>query len=254
MNDKVVVITGASSGIGAALAEVLASKGAALALVARRETELRIVADRCGEKTHPIVADVTARHEVQRVVRETIERFGRIDVWVNNVGQGISRNPSELTDEDIDEVMRVNVKSALYGMQEVLPHFKEKGHGQIVNVSSMLGRIPYAIIRSAYNGAKHFLDALTANFRMEHAESHPGIVFSIVSPGVVRTDFGLNAMHGGPDSRSLPFSQSAEEVAMVIADVIERKRPDVYTREGSRQRVIDYHATAGEDPGLTEAT
>ena len=248
MNTKVIVITGASGGIGAAAAERLAKEGAMLALVARRETELREVASRCGSNAIAIVADMTQRNEVQRVVRETLERFGRIDVWVNNVGQGISRLPSELTDDDIDLVMKVNVKSTIYGMQEVLPHFRERGDGQIINISSMLGRIPMAVFRSAYNGAKHFLNALTANFRMEHAENYPGIIFTIVSPGVVRTDFGANAMHGGPDSRSLPFSQSAEEVADVIADAIATRRNDVYTRAGSRERVIEYYSNVGEDP------
>lgn len=195
-----------------------------------------------------IVADVTRREEVRRVVEESLARFGHVDVWVNNVGQGISRPPSELTDQDIDDVMKVNVKSALYGMQEILPHFKSRGDGQIVNISSMLGRIPLAVIRSAYCGAKHFLNALTATFRMEHAESYPGIVFSLVSPGVVRTDFGLNALHGGPDSRQLPFSEGAEDTAAVIADVIESRRNDVYTRAGSRERVTGYYSAIGEDP------
>jgi short-subunit dehydrogenase len=167
---------------------------------------------------------------------------------VNNVGQGITRLPSELTDEDIDDMMRVNVKSALYGIQEVLPHFRSRGAGHVVNISSMLGRIPYVVTRSAYTGAKHFLDALTANFRMEIQESHPDIQFSLVSPGVVRTDFGLNARHGGADSREIPYSQSADEVAAVVIEVIESRRPDVYTRAGSRQRVIDYYASLGTDP------
>jgi NADP-dependent 3-hydroxy acid dehydrogenase YdfG len=248
MKDKVIVITGASGGIGASLAEQLASKGASLGLVARRENELHEVAVRCGANAIAITADVTSRAEVKRVVRETLDHFGRIDVWVNNVGQGISRPPSQLTDEDIDEVMRVNVKSALYGMQVVLPHFKERGEGQIVYITSMLGRIPFAVIRSAYNGAKHFLNALTTNFRTEHAENYPNIVFSLVSPGVVRTDFGINAMHGGPDSRQLPNSQSAEEVAEVIASVIENRRHDVYTRTGARERIIEYYSAIGEDP------
>ena len=78
--------------------------------------------------------------------------------------------------------------------------------------------------------------------------THPGIQFSLVSPGVVRTDFGLNATHGGPDSRQFPDSQSAEEVAAVIADVIESRRPDVYTRAGARERVAGYYASVGEDP------
>jgi short-subunit dehydrogenase len=230
------------------VATLLASRGSSVALVARRKAELEAVRDQCGKNAHAIVADMTDREEVKRVVRESLERFSRIDVWINNVGQGINRMPSQLSDDDIDYIMKVNVKSALYGMQEILPYFRERGDGQIVNISSMLGRIPFAVFRSAYNGAKHFLDALTANFRAEHVESHPGIVFSLVSPGVVRTEFGANAMHGGPDSRSLPFSQSAEEVAEVIANVIEFRRNDVYTRAGSRDRVVEYYSTIGEDP------
>lgn len=248
MNGTVVVITGASGGIGAALARLIASQGARVALVARRQAELAAVARECGENAFPIVADVTSRAEVNRVVSSAIERFGHVDVWINNVGQGISRMPSQLTDDDIDDVMRINIKSALYGMQEVLPHFKERSAGHVINISSMLGRIPMAVARSAYSAAKHFMNSLTANFRTEVQETHPGIQFSIVSPGVVRTDFGLNAMHGGPDSHALPYSQSAEEVAEVIAGVIESRRTDVYTRVGARATIATHYAGIGEDP------
>ncbi|HEU4988502.1 MAG TPA: SDR family oxidoreductase [Gemmatimonadaceae bacterium] len=248
MSDRVVVITGASAGIGAALAERLAGDGASVVLVGRRPAELEQVAARCGGRALALAADATRRDEVRRVVREALERFGRIDVWVNNVGQGISRLPSQLTDDDVDEMVRVNVKSALYGMQEVLPHFKARGTGQIVNVSSMLGRMPMATFRSAYSGAKHFLNALTASFRAELASEYPGIQVSLVSPGVVRTDFGLNARHGGVDSRALPGSQSAEEVAAVIAGVIERPRPDVYTRPGAQAQVREYLDGLSADP------
>ena len=248
MPDHVVVITGASTGIGAALAERLAARGASLALVARREDALRDVATRCGGGSLVVAADVTRREEVRRVVTEVLARFGHVDVWVNNVGRGITRQPSQLTDEDIDEMMRINVKSAMYGMQEVLPHFQARNAGHVVNLSSILGRIPFAVHRSAYNGAKHFLNALTANFRAEVQQTHPGIQFSVVSPGVVRTEFGLNARYGGMDSRLVPDSQSAEEVAAVIGDVIESRRPDVYTRTGSRERVLGYLASLAEDP------
>jgi NADP-dependent 3-hydroxy acid dehydrogenase YdfG len=240
---KVVVITGASAGIGEATARLLAEQGMSLVLVARRQDVLETVARECGANALAVRADVAQRSEVRRVVEAALARFGRIDVWINNVGQGISRPPSELT----DEVMRLNVKTALYGMQEVLPHFKERGEGQVINVSSMLGRVPFAVIRSAYVGAKHFLNALTALFRAEVQPTHPGIQFSIVSPPVVRTDFGLNALHGGPDSRTLPGSQGAEEVAEVIARVIETRQPDVYTLKGARDRVAAYYATLGED-------
>jgi len=249
MNDKVVVITGASAGIGAATAVVLAGRGASVVLVARRKDALDGVAAQCGGRAMAVVADVAQRAEVQRVVRAALDRFGHVDVWVNNVGQGISRVPTALTDEDIDEVMRVNVKSALYGMQEVLPHFKERGTGHVINISSMLGRMPFAVIRSAYCGAKHFLNALTATLRAEVQQTHPDIQFSVVSPGVVRTEFGLNARHGGPDSRQLPDSQSAEEVAAAIVWVIETRPPDAYTRKGAQLRVAGYYAALGVDPG-----
>lgn len=248
MIDKVVVITGASSGIGAAVARLLAQRGASVVLVARRREVLEAVARECGERAFAVVGDMTSRADVRRVVEETLTRFGHIDVWVNNVGRGITRPPSQLTDEDIDDIMRVNVKSALYGMQEVLPHFQERGTGQLVNITSMLGRVPHAVNRSAYNGAKHFLNALTANFRQEVQQTHPDIQFTLVSPGVVRTDFGLNARYGGPDSRELPNSQGVEEVASVIVEAIESRRPDVYTRRGARQRVIEYYSSLGTDP------
>ena len=247
MSDRVVVITGASSGIGAALAEELGRRGDSVVLVARREPELQWVASRSGSMPLAIVADVTRREEVRRAVSETIARFGRIDVWINNAGQGITRMPSQLTDEDLDDMMRVNVKSALYGMQEVLPHFIERRAGQVVNVSSMLGRIPYVPMRAAYSAAKHYLNVLTANFRDEVTKEHPAIVFSTVSPGVVRTEFGAHARHGGPDSRQMPHAQSAEDVAAIIADVIDSRRADVYTIPGARQRVADYYAAVGED-------
>jgi len=140
--DKVILITGASGGIGAAAAELLAARGASVVLVARRADALRAVAARCGDRSLVVVADVTRRADVKRVVDEALRRFGRIDVWINNAGQGITRMPSELTDEDVDAMMSSNVKSAIYGMQEVLPHFTARGEGQIINISSMLGRVP----------------------------------------------------------------------------------------------------------------
>ena len=251
MSDMVVVITGASSGIGAALGELLAQGGARVALVGRNAEPLAAVAKRCGPDALAIAADATVRTEVRRVVSEALARFGHIDVWVNNVGQGITRLPTELTDDDIDDMIRVNVKSALYGMQEVLPQFRERGTGQVVNISSMLGRLPYVPFRAAYTGAKHFLNALTASFRMEVQKTHPGIQFTLVSPGVVRTEFGIRAVHGGPDSRSLPDSQSAEEVAAVIADVIRSRKADVYTRAGAHAAVVKYYEANGEDPADT---
>ena len=242
MSEKIIVITGASAGIGAAAAEHLAGQGHSVAIVARRKNELDRVAAQCRGRGYAIVADVSDRSDVRRVVEDAISRFGRVDVWINNVGQGITRHPSQLTDEDIDQVMQVNVKSALYGMQEVLPHFKSRNAGQIVNISSMLGRAPTFVPRAAYSASKHFLNSLTANFRTEVQATNPAIQVSLVSPGVVATDFGLNAVHGGVDSRAIPGGQSAEEVADVIASVIETRQADVYTRPGAREIIAKYYA------------
>ncbi len=245
MRNTVVVITGASAGIGAALAELVGRRGGRPVLAARRERELGEVAARSGSEALVVVADVTRRADVQRILDTALARFGQVDVWVNNAGRGITRPVAELSDDDLDDMMRVNLKSALYGMQAVLPHFQARGRGHIINVSSMLGRVPFFAPRSAYSAAKHALGALTANLRMDLAETHPGIHVSTVYPAVVATEFGVHALHGGRDSRELPGAQPVAEVAEVIADLIEQPRDEVYTRPGLAEQVAAYYAVKG---------
>jgi|SRR5215468_563835 len=242
MNDKVIVITGASSGIGAATARVVGRRGASLVLAARREAQLQAVAADSGPRAFAVVADVTKRADVEALVAAALRRFGHIDVWINNAGRGITRPVAELTDEDFDEMMTVNVKSALYGMQAVLPHFKERRRGHIINIASVLSRLPFASFRSAYSASKHALMPLTANLRLDLRAEFPEIHVSSVIPGLVGTDFGLSAKHGGPDSRQLPNPQPVEEVAEVIADLIEHPRAEVYTRPIYKQQVAAYYA------------
>ena len=249
--DQCIVITGASGGIGAALAQRAGLRGARVVLAARRERELGEVAARSGADALAVVADVTGRADVERILAAAIERFGHVDVWVNNAGRGISRPVASLTDEDFDEMMLVNVKSALYGMQTVLPHFQTRGRGHIINVSSMLGRVPFAPVRSAYSAAKHALNALTANLRADLREPFPGIHVSTVSPGVVATEFGQHARGGGMDSRTFPNAQPVDEVAAVIVELIEHPQADVYTRPGMREAVASYFAA--EDMAQAEA-
>jgi len=111
--------------------------------------------------------------------------------------------------------------------------------------------VPYVPWRSAYSAAKHALNALTASLRLELRSEYPEIHVSTVSPGVVATEFGVHALGGGPDSRTLPGSQPVEEVAETIAAVIERPRADTYTQPGHRQMVVDYFAA--EDMGEVES-
>jgi short-subunit dehydrogenase len=249
--DRAIVITGASSGIGAALANAAAARGASLVLAARRENLLRELASTLGPNVFVVTADVTRRKDVERIAAAGIERFGRLDVWVNNAGRGISRSVLDLTDEDFDEMMLVNTKAALYAMQAILPHFMSRGQGHVINISSMLGRVPFAPQRSAYSAAKHALNALTASLRIDLAGTHPGIHISTISPPVVATEFGVNAKGGGLDSRQLPNAQPVDEVAQVILDVIERPRADAYTRPGMREAVVRYFGA--EDMATVEA-
>jgi NADP-dependent 3-hydroxy acid dehydrogenase YdfG len=238
----VVVVTGASGGIGAALSREVARRSGTVVLAARRADELEEVARSLGGPSAVVRADVTRRDDVARILETAVDRFGHVDVWVNNAGRGITRNVLDLTDDDVDAIVRDNVKSALYGMQIAVPHFKERRRGHVVNVSSMLGRIPFAGFRSVYSASKAALDSLSETLRSDLAKDFPDIPVTVVYPGVVHTDFGLNALGGGVDSRSIPGAQTAEEVATVMADAIERRRNgDVYTRPEAMERVLGYY-------------
>jgi short-subunit dehydrogenase len=241
---KTIVITGASAGIGAALARHLGRQGHQLVLAARRGPELERVAAECGPATEVVVADVRRRGDVERLRDAALRRFAHVDVWVNNAGRGITRAVLDLSDDDVDEMMAVNVKSALYGMQAIVPHFQERGEGHLINVSSFLGRVPFVAFRSAYNAAKHALNALTANLRMDLRSSHPGVRVSLVMPGVVRTEFAANALGsapgGGPPGGGPP-GQTAEEVAAVIAELIEHPVAEVYTNPASAEMARRYY-------------
>lgn len=231
---KVIVITGASGGIGAALARELGKAGHQLVLAARRQQELEEVARESGEGAIAVPTDVTRREEVERLRDRALEAHGRIDVWINNAGRGISKRVMELTDADFDEMMTVNVKSALYGMQAVVPHFQQRGSGHLINVSSFLGRVPLVPIRSAYNAAKAALNALTANLRVDLKAEHSGIQVSLVMPGVVTTEFARNALGSSTGSSYRPPAsaaapQTAEEVAAAIARLIEHPQAEIFT-------------------------
>jgi NADP-dependent 3-hydroxy acid dehydrogenase YdfG len=240
MKDKVIIITGASSGIGAALAGEVVKRGAKVVLAARREAELAAVAAALGDHALAVVADVTRRADNERLRDAAIGKFGNVDVLVANAGRGISRPVSQLTDADVDDMMTTNLKSVLYGVQALLPHFRTRRTGHFIAVSSMLSRLPLAPIRSAYSASKAALNALMANLRIELRGELPDVHVTTVLPGVVATGFGANALHGGADSRTLPNAQPVEEVAAVIADAIAKPQADVYTRAQMKDLLVRY--------------
>src|SRR5262245_34593631 len=210
---KTVVITGASGGIGASLATELGRQGHRLVLAARRERELNAVARQTDAETIVVATDVTRREDVEHLRERALSVFGHIDVWVNNAGRGMTKQVLELTDEDLDSMMAVNVKSALYGMQAIVPHFVKRGAGHIINISSFLSRVPSATYRAAYNAAKAALNALTANARVDLAAKHPGVHVTLVIPGLVSTDFQKNAVGGSPPLPPGVPSQTPQQVS-----------------------------------------
>jgi short-subunit dehydrogenase len=242
--NTVVVVTGASSGIGAALARRLDADGARLVLAARSADPLAEVVKSCS-RAIAVPTDVTRRSEVERLRDAAIEAFGHVDVWVNNAGRGIVRDVLDLTDEEFDEMMLVNTKSALYGMQTIVPHFIARRQGHVINVSSLLSRVPAASFRSAYSAAKAALNILTANLRMDLQRTHPGVHVTLVLPGGVPTNFQRNAIGGYKPAGGAAPPQTADEVAGVIAGVIAEPAPEAYTNQAFREIVARYHDDVG---------
>lgn len=252
MQDKVVVITGASSGIGRALAELCVKLGAkGVVLAARREAELNALAEQLGPTALPVVMDVSKRADNERLRDATLAKFGQLDVWVANAGRGITRVASQLTDEDIDEMVDVNFKSVVYALQATLPTFKAAQRGHLIVVSSMMGRVSFTPIRSAYSAMKAAVNSLMMSARLEIRPQFPDVHLTTLLPGVVATDFGKNALHGGPDSRTLPMAQPVDEVAQVIADAIATPRAEIYTRPNVLEFIGRYYSAP--DVGALEA-
>lgn len=207
LSGLVVVITGASTGIGATLAKHAVKEGAKVVLAARSVDKLGEIVEVCGGSAHAIAVqcDVTKRDDHLNLLAVAIEKFGHIDCWINNAGVGISKPVLTISDEDFDLMMLNNCKSVLYGMQTVVPYYKTQGKGQVINVSSLLGRMPMASVRAMYSASKASMNSLTTNMRVDlHTEGFDNIQVSLFSPGVVATDFGLNAVGGGPDNRKMP--------------------------------------------------
>lgn len=237
------VITGASSGIGAALARAMTTEGHRVVLAARREGKLHTTAAECHGRATVVPTDVTVRAQVEALRDQAIAALGHIDIWVNNAGRGIGRKVAELTDVELDEMLTINVKAALYGMQAVLPHFLSRKAGHIINVSSVLARVPVASSRSAYSASAAALAALTANLRMDLSSVCKDIHVSLVLPGHVGETGFFDAVLGSklaPPGK-LPV-QTAEEIADIIEGIIELPRAEVYTSPVLRGLLRQYQA------------
>jgi short-subunit dehydrogenase len=218
VSGRVVVITGASMGIGEAIAKLFADQGARVVLLSRDAGRAEAARSRVGhvERTLAFSCDVRNREEIDRVVGPTMHHFGRIDVWVNNAGHGILDSVSQVDMAACRETFNTNLFGALEAMQAVIPVMKQQGSGTIINISSVAGHISVAY-HAVYSATKFALNAIGKAARIE-LRKH-GIKVLTVCPGYVRTDFGANALRGKNQTQIRPTQVrgiSAERVARAV--------------------------------------
>ncbi|WPU94929.1 SDR family oxidoreductase [Mucilaginibacter sabulilitoris] len=186
IKDKVIVITGASSGIGAAAARKLAGLGAKVVLAARREDQLQSLVNGMGDNAMYVVTDVSKRTDLDNLIQQAISRFGHIDVLWNNAGV----MPISFFDEghvdEWDKMIDINIKGVLYGINAVLPHMLQRGQGHILTTSSV-GGLKTSPGIGVYSGTKFAVKAIMETLREEVAQT---IKVTTVYPGATQSELG----------------------------------------------------------------
>jgi short-subunit dehydrogenase len=230
LNGKVVVITGASSGIGRATALMAARHGGAVVLVSRQEKALRELARECeaaGGHALAEAADVTDAQTLEKIARKGYQKFGHIDAWVNNAAVSLFAKFEEAPPEDYRRVIETNFFGYVNGARAVLPYFREQGRGVLINVSSMVGKAGAPYI-SAYTTSKFAINGWSESLRMELMDT-PQIQVCTVLPASIDTPiFQHAANYTGRAIKPLPPVYPAEMVAEAILDCVHRPRREVY--------------------------
>lgn len=246
----VVVITGASSGIGRATALEFAARGAAVVLAARRLAALHEVAEECveaGGRAMVVPTDVTSQEAVRRLADRALDAFGRIDVWVNNAGV-MALGAFEDTPEDVFErVVHTNFFGVVHGCRAVLPHFLDRGEGVVVNTASMVANIGQRYA-TAYVGSKFAVRGFCESLRQELVDE-PDIHICMVMPAAVDTPLWQHAAnYTGRAVKPLEPLHRPEEVAAAIAALVEAPQRELFVGAEGRLAALS-NAVA---PVLTE--
>jgi NADP-dependent 3-hydroxy acid dehydrogenase YdfG len=221
---KVVLITGASTGIGAEVARLLATRGAKVAVAARRADKLdTVVAEITGQGgiARAYTLDVTDKHQVEAVVAAVVADFGKLDVLINNAGLMPIRPMSEVNTDEWDAMIDVNLKGTLYGIAAVLPRFLAQASGHIINLSSVAGVKVFAPGGTVYSGTKFAVSAISEGLRQEVGDK---VRVTSIAPGAVDSDLKHSTSGTAKDTVLDFYKQAipAASVARAIAFAIEQ--------------------------------
>ena len=252
IQDSVVVITGASSGIGKATALAFAKKGASVVVAARREAPLQETARECeqlGARAIAVPTDMTDFQAVQHLADRALETFGRIDVWVNNHGVTLFARFEEAPMEDYRRVIEVDLLGSIYGARVVLPIFREQGAGTLINQGSMVTKLSEPYVNS-YVAAKHGIRGLGMSLRQELAlNGSKQIHVCTVMPATIDTPFFQHAANYlGRAAKAMPPVYPPERVARTIVNLARWPRREVFVGNAARMFWWQYLLA----PGLTE--
>ncbi|MFP7494381.1 SDR family oxidoreductase [Terribacillus saccharophilus] len=252
MKDQVIVITGASSGIGLVTARMAAAKGAKVVLAARNESALRELADELQQAGHEAIyvqADVGIEADVIRIAEAAQKHYGRFDTWVNNAGVTIYGNAMDVSDQDMKRLFATNFWGVVYGSRVAVHHFRERGYmGALINVGSVFGDRG-TLVQSAYAPSKFAVHGWTESLRMEMEREGAPVSITLIHPGRVDTPYNEHArsyQEYQPIHKGMMYPPEA--VAEAILYAAANPKRDIYV--GSQAKMLQF--LGSNFPSLTD--